>query len=198
MAMNSEINFKNLTGKPITVSPINSSAGRWSTFTLKPGDDFRRVSDSHGGSGNYDIEFSVEVNPKGERNDILVGRFKADNPWASPYYIKSLDEKIWYGASRDDNDPIIRNNQSFYTQYWDSNTRIDTDRGAKGIFGKADKDSMTHFSDVETHGEDIRWVDRYYTGPVNGAFDKEIPFARVENLGDGRGAKAWNFIVDTF
>jgi hypothetical protein len=198
MAMNTEVNFKNDTAKPITVSPINSSVGRWSRFTLKPGEEFRRVSDSNGGSGNYDIEFSVEVNPKGERNDVLVGKFRADNPWASPYYMESLSEKVWYGRTRDQNDPIIRDKQSFYTQYFKSGTQIQTDRGDKGVFGKADKDKMSFFSDMVARGETVEFIDRYYTEAPNGAFDEEIPFAKVENLGSGRGAKAWNFVVDTF
>jgi hypothetical protein len=198
MAMNTEINFKNQTAKPITVRPIKSSVGRWSSFTLQPGEEFRRVSDSHGGSGNYDVEFSVEVNPKGRKNDVLIGKFRADNPWIRPYYIQSLDEKIWYGETRDQNDPIIRNGQSFYTQYFKSDDRVQTDRGDKGIFGKADKGNMTLFNDIESGGEDIELVDKYYTAEANSAFDRDLPFARVENLGDGRGAKAWNFVVDTF
>jgi hypothetical protein len=198
MVMNTEINFKNETAKPVTISPINSSVGRWSRFTLKPGEEFRRVSDSNGGSGNYDIEFRVEVNPKGQRNDVLIGRFRADNPWIRPYYIQSLDESVWYGETRDQNDPIIRNKQSFYTQYFKSDSRIETDRGDKGIFGKADKDKMKLFNDIESSGEDIELVEKYYTATANSAFDQELPFAKVVNLGDGRGTKAWNFVVDTF
>ena len=197
MTANTEVNFKNNTLKPITVSPVASSVGRWNAFTLQPGEDWRRITDSHGGSGNYDIEFKVEVNPKGPNNDKLIGTFRADNPWYDACYMQSMTKDIWYAKNSDANDPIVRDGKAYYSQYYDSGTRMDIAKGKKRVFGAADVSKMDKYTDQITKESGSRYIDRFYTQIANEAFTPDFPTARVEYLGELRSSKAWNFVVDT-
>ena len=199
MTLDARINFKNLTSKPITIKPIKSSAGRWKAFTLRPGDSVQTIRDSNGGAGNYDIEFSVTVNPKGEKNDELIGKFRANNPFIGNFYLQSLSKEVWYGRSLK-KDPIIQGGKMYTFEYFFDEKKIEPNSlGKKGVFGAINESALKSITTFEGPTLEVGSdVTRYYSEKENGAFFPEIPFAKVEYLGEANSTKEWNFFIDNF
>ena len=185
-----QINIKNNLSNDILISPIKSSVGRQNFMTNIANGATKSIRDSNGGSGNYDLEFSIKVLAPG-KPDELIGEFRADNPWFYPYYVEALTKNIWYSQSRSESDPWIINDKQYLTNYKDG--RQETDKGDKGMYGKADEDKMITRSD-----SDDPTIEYYYTQAKNGAYDKSIPCIEVENLGVVDGAKTWNFTVQSW
>ena len=190
MTRPTKIVFKNYTKKPITISPIKSSFGRWDAFTLQP-NQFKSIKDSNGGTGNYDIEWSVKVNPIGIKNDVLTGQFRADNPftfWGLMYeaYVSAQEEsKSIFFAYRDEN---LTPPWSYKDNSWVYNNSFASDGTAR--FGKADVNKLTPMDAYSEPG----W---YYTSDADiyAPFDKTVPFADVSPVADISGAKTWWFVM---
>ncbi len=184
-----QINIKNNLANDILISPINSSVGRPNFLTNISNGVTKSIRDSNGGSGNYDLEFSIKVLTPG-KSDELIGEFRADNPWLTSYYVEALTDGVHYGKSSE-NDPLIQNGIKYITIYETGKQR--TDKGDAGLFGKADVLKM----ELVIKKDD---ADPYVfcTEAKNGAFDKSVPYVEVENLGDLNGAKTWNFTVQSW
>jgi hypothetical protein len=199
MTKSSRAIFRNNSDNQIAVSPINSSKGQWDGFRLAPG-GIDSIINSYGGSGNYDIEFRLRVDKSGKDDDVIIGEFRVDNPWIGDEYASSLTESIWFGESIY---PVKVNGKTFSTQYYKSGTKVlrkqpDPYRfydGDIGIFGSADKKEMVEITRDESKDQYANRVTRYYSESSNAAFDGGLPFIKARNIGDGSGAKSWEFIV---
>ena len=186
-----QINIKNNLANDILISPINSSVGRPNFLTNISNGVTKSIRDSNGGSGNYDLEFSIKVLAPG-KPDELIGEFRADNPWLFSYYVEALTDGVHYGKSSE-NDPLLKKDiKDKYRTIYEKNEQR-TDKGDTGLFGKADTSKM-EIVQVPDSGYGLLFC----TEAKNGAFDKSVPYIEVENLGDLNGAKTWNFTVQSW
>jgi hypothetical protein len=85
MAKDTSVNFINKSDQPVR---IKSADNRFAAFNLSPGEEFR-VTDTITGSGKYDINANILINPLGRNNSDFIGNFKFDNPALTPSFVQS-------------------------------------------------------------------------------------------------------------
>lgn len=187
MTKNTLVKFVNNTQYTERISPINSSIGRWEAFDLLTGQS-KTISDSHGGSGNYDIEFNATLkNASADKaKDVIVGDFRVDNPWRLAANFKTLNMDI-YAAEDISSNPVHtrgrRNTGVYYSpSYWESSMRAYNSgtSNAPRTYGRAGFKP----------GQAI-----YYTPLPFKAFDANTPLANVRFAEVDSNAYKWDFVT---
>ena len=187
MTMPSQANFENNTAEQIIIKPLGKSDHSWKQFTLNPKDK-KEVRDSISG---VDIAFSVYAKQNGGKADTLIGDFQVDNPSPSPH-TWNISRGDVYKAT-----PVsysVRAN-NYQTEYSggnaSSNHEIPPVLSDKiGIVGQVHRSKFNFWSKVTVNGNSDTY---FYTLDANSAFDKSIPYIEHGYLGDGNGAKTWQF-----
>ena len=102
MAKPSSVNFINKSDQTVR---IRSADNRFDAFNLAPGEEVRKT-DSVTGSGNYDINADILINPAGPNNSECIGNFKFDNPALKSSNVRSdvfmYQDGPWYRSDSDD------------------------------------------------------------------------------------------------
>ena len=188
MTKPSQANFENNSARPITIKPLDKSAKSWKQFTLNPKDK-KQVRDYIVGD---DIKFGVYAKPINGTSDALLGEFVVHNPTFSNAGTWNYSPGVAYKASQG----LFKiDGKTYKTEYAGDKTSLDKFAmfsSDKGIVGKAD---TTRFEKkIRNYDASTRTAYYYYyTTNTNSAFDKSMPYFEHAYLGDGNGAKTWEF-----
>ena len=177
VAKSTRVNFVNQSKyDDLVIAPTNSSKGRWKSFTLKPG-KAGQVTDSNGGAGNYDVEFTANFQHQKPKQDVLIGTFSFDNPNAWPSSVRALDRYTAFQMGY----PYQSNGTKYYGMYSDPKAENWRNLGTGLIVGN-----------INTNGLLRGTSSSYYSRMPYTAFIPNQPVANIAFTKDDT-YKEWTF-----
>jgi hypothetical protein len=186
--MPTQINFINNTNDAITFAPIYSSISFFDSFVLAPGER-RQFYMKHGGVGNYDFEWSAIIDKAAPEEDVIIGKYRADNPWYGAPYFKSLSDDNFY-LKQLAGDEATYDGITYPAAYWPWE-KVSPEVGERVQFGKINKDGLISREIYYSTNK------MYYSTSSTPSFIPGQPFANVSYLGEGlHDRKTWEFMLE--
>jgi hypothetical protein len=186
--MPTQINFVNNTNDAITFTPIYSSISNFNSFVLTPGERIQKYM-SIPGVDNYDWEWSAFIDKAAPEEDVIIGKFRADNPWYGAPYFESLSDDNFY-LKQLSGDEATYDGITYPAAYWPWE-KVRPKVGERVKFGKINKEGLVsreiYFSTNKM----------YYSTSSTPSFIPGQQFANVSYLGEGlHDRKTWEFILE--